>query len=367
MSLMSSTALSKQPTKPARDSNIELLRILTMLGVVILHYNNPTMGGGLANVISRSANHWILLSLEGFFVCAVNLFLLITGYFSCTSTRANPAKAITLVLQVMVFRGIEYGLSLLEDNTFNINGLIGGLLPINYFVMQYVTVYLLSPYINLLLKKLSATGLRQLLIVALLLLSVWPTMVDLLQEYTVRSYPGLSTIALDGSGHGYNLINFILLYIIGGILRLTEVSVKKRYCVLVIAACTAVIAIGYTIIPGTIGSYCNPLVILEAIAIFLLFRQIPLRSRIINFLAKGAFTTFLLHMVFLRQFDVAGAVQKSPLYLIGHILFTSVTIYLLCFVVSLVYDFVFKPVNRLISYLTNKLKLEISIEDRQNP
>ena len=29
-----------------RESNIELLRILAMLGVIILHYNNPSVGGG---------------------------------------------------------------------------------------------------------------------------------------------------------------------------------------------------------------------------------------------------------------------------------------------------------------------------------
>lgn len=28
-----------------RESNIELLRILAMLGVIILHYNNPYIGG----------------------------------------------------------------------------------------------------------------------------------------------------------------------------------------------------------------------------------------------------------------------------------------------------------------------------------
>lgn len=28
-----------------RESNIELLRILAMLGVIILHYNNPNSGG----------------------------------------------------------------------------------------------------------------------------------------------------------------------------------------------------------------------------------------------------------------------------------------------------------------------------------
>lgn len=32
--------------KAERQSNIELLRILTMCGVVILHYNNKTIGGG---------------------------------------------------------------------------------------------------------------------------------------------------------------------------------------------------------------------------------------------------------------------------------------------------------------------------------
>lgn len=31
--------------KAERQSNIELLRILTMCGVVILHYNNKTIGG----------------------------------------------------------------------------------------------------------------------------------------------------------------------------------------------------------------------------------------------------------------------------------------------------------------------------------
>lgn len=31
-----------------RNSNIELLRIMSMIGVIILHYNNPGIGGGSA-------------------------------------------------------------------------------------------------------------------------------------------------------------------------------------------------------------------------------------------------------------------------------------------------------------------------------
>ena len=32
-------------SKKERQSNIELLRVLAIVGVVILHYNNPTIGG----------------------------------------------------------------------------------------------------------------------------------------------------------------------------------------------------------------------------------------------------------------------------------------------------------------------------------
>lgn len=39
--------------KAKRQSNIELLRIMTMCGVIVLHYNNATIGGG-AGVCTRN-------------------------------------------------------------------------------------------------------------------------------------------------------------------------------------------------------------------------------------------------------------------------------------------------------------------------
>lgn len=38
--------------KAKRQSNIELLRIMTMCGVIVLHYNNATIGG--AGVCTRN-------------------------------------------------------------------------------------------------------------------------------------------------------------------------------------------------------------------------------------------------------------------------------------------------------------------------
>ena len=72
-----------------RKSNIELLRIFTMIGVIILHYNNPTIGGGITYATKGSANFYILYFLESLFACAVDLFILISGYFMCTNNKRN--------------------------------------------------------------------------------------------------------------------------------------------------------------------------------------------------------------------------------------------------------------------------------------
>lgn len=50
-----------------RQSNIELLRIFAMLGIVCLHYNNPSIGGGFEYVKYGSINYYSL--------CVLNLCL----------------------------------------------------------------------------------------------------------------------------------------------------------------------------------------------------------------------------------------------------------------------------------------------------
>ena len=62
--------------KRDRESNIELLRILAMIGVILLHYNNPSIGGGLSFVNNGSINYWFLNIVESLFICAVDLFIL---------------------------------------------------------------------------------------------------------------------------------------------------------------------------------------------------------------------------------------------------------------------------------------------------
>lgn len=66
-----------------RNSNFELLRIILMVFVVILHYNNVEMGGALGYTtgINKIVSHFI----EAFSICAVNCFVMISGYFMVDS------------------------------------------------------------------------------------------------------------------------------------------------------------------------------------------------------------------------------------------------------------------------------------------
>lgn len=351
--------------KKVRESNIELLRIFAMLGVVLLHYNNKDMGGGFKYVADGSANQIILLLLEGLFICAVDLFMLITGYFSCTSPRAEPTKAAALLLQVVVFRVLAYGWDILKGAAFSVSGLVYAMLPMNYFVVLYVAVYLVSPYINQMLWKLSKSQMKALLVLALMLFSFWPTLLDAATVHTGKQFAGMNTVGTNGSGQGHTFVNFMVMYLVGAYLRLADIRLKKRYSAAAVVALTVILALAGKYAPFNryAWAYCNPLVIAQAAAVFLLFREISLKSRAVNFLAKGSFTCYLFHTFFLGHYRIAEAVGKSPLYLVGHVIFTAATIYLICFVAYLAYDFLSKPILRLVEKLFQKLGLHIFVDN----
>ena len=82
-----------------RDTNIELLRIIIMIGVVILHVNNAAMGG-LFNIISENKFYFLTTRvIESFCVCAVNVFVIISGYYLTKSNKRNIFKILELIFE----------------------------------------------------------------------------------------------------------------------------------------------------------------------------------------------------------------------------------------------------------------------------
>ena len=161
--------------KKERKSNVELLRIAAILGVIVLHYNGMV---GFGAVADGSVNQWILLFLESLCICAVDLFILISGFFLCRTGERKLIKAVELVVMVMAAGILKYALSLIGPGGFSLKGLISAVIPNNYFITLYVTLYLVSPYLNRITDSLSTRQYRNFLCLLLALFSLIPTGLD---------------------------------------------------------------------------------------------------------------------------------------------------------------------------------------------
>ena len=101
--------------KVRRLSGIELLRIIAMTGVIILHYNNG--GGGFQFVSEGSVQQYLLYFTENLFICAVDLFIMISAYFLCTTNKRKSIKVFELILQVILFNEAFYIASTIRGGT----------------------------------------------------------------------------------------------------------------------------------------------------------------------------------------------------------------------------------------------------------
>lgn len=347
-----------------RQSNIELLRIFAILGVIILHYNNVDVGGGLRYVIEKSTNYYMLYFLESLTICAVDLFMLISGYFLSTSKRRNLWKPIELIAQVVLFNlGITLLRSVISGSMPSVNAVIGCFIPANYFVILYIAVYLISPYINILIERLSSKQLDGFMLLLFGMFSVYPTLVDMFIAISGRDWMGLSTIGMYGSQRGYTIVNFTLMYIIGAYIRNHGIKQNtKTLSSIGMLACIVLLTIWAFFDKGTAWEYCNPIVILVAVFAFNLFMQIEMGCvKIINQLAKGTFSVFLLHSVFLPHIAVDRFVIGNPLVMILHIGISTIGIFLICWVAYCVYSAVTKPVFHKMAQRIHLPDIDVSV------
>lgn len=141
--------------KPGRQANFELLRIIAMFMVVILHWN--TNSGLLLDVGSpvTGAGVWSLVT-ESVCIVAVNVYVLISGYFlsSCTFSFRRVAQVLfqTLFYTVLIPPVLALVGVLSWSEVLNPYHIWNSIFPVQsghyWFVSAYVVLCLLSPFFN---------------------------------------------------------------------------------------------------------------------------------------------------------------------------------------------------------------------------
>ncbi len=358
-----------------RQSNIELLRIFAALGVVLLHYNNSNIGGGFANASGLSANQFVMVFFESISICTVNLFVLISGYFMKSSSKADLLKPVKLLSMYVVFELTAYLIKELPSGEpFSISTFADYFSPSYWFIFVYIALYILAPYINLMWSHLNRKKQKQLLIIFIALFSIYPIALEVITYASKNSIwgmesvssngmmQGISSIGLFGSGAGYTIVNFILMYLIGCYLRDIEEDGKKfkngTLAVLLIINVALIIYWTYLeffVFSGAIDGttswyYDSPFVISEAVLIFLVFKNMKIKkNKVINILASASFPTYLIHINLLEYFNIPMFVQGNTWILILHIIGTTIAIYLISFAIYELYNLITKPIFKAIS------------------
>ena len=231
--------------------------------------------------------------------------------------------------------------------SFSLNGLLVHSFPVNYFVTLFVVLYILSPYINLTINSLSEKGMTRFVLILFLLFSIYPSFIDILEEILGHQIKGISPIGRLGSQNGYNIVNFVMLYCMGAFLNSTwirETIEKKKYLpILTVVFSTASIFVWGQFSHSAVN-YHNPFVILLAVSLVLVFMQIHFSSKVINELAKAAFTAFLLHVHIIHYIHIDYFSKQSSLVFVLFIILSIAAIYLVSWVAWWVYDKLTKPV-----------------------
>lgn len=148
--------------KPHRESNIELFRIIAMLLIVAHHYvtsSGLTLADGPIFSAPLSWRSIFLLLLGAWGKIGINCFMLITGYFMCTS-RLTAKKYAKLLFEVLFYRIAIFGIfCICGKASFSLMDLLMTLLPITEvntsFTSAFLCFYLCIPFCNVLVQNLT--------------------------------------------------------------------------------------------------------------------------------------------------------------------------------------------------------------------
>ncbi|WP_026668043.1 MULTISPECIES: acyltransferase [Butyrivibrio] len=162
---------SQSITKKKRDANIELLRIVAMLMIITLHFNNQSKA--LLELGEPASSVQIFATiLEAIAITGVNVYVLISGYY-LSSSKVKFSKILLLILQVYFYTLLISGAMMFvgaysvkpEDK---LDRALRYLFPISsehyWFVTAYVIMYVLAPVMNAAVNTLKRKQLKTVII-----------------------------------------------------------------------------------------------------------------------------------------------------------------------------------------------------------
>lgn len=318
-----------------RLSNIELLRILAIFGVLLGHSIGFTLGLPSSEEIRGAfLKSFFSVMLTSIYLGGVNIFVLISGWFGIKATKRGLSKFLFQVF--FLLWGIFLVAIAFHQASFSISDIRNafGLTSGYWFVMAYLGLYILSPVLNAFVEGATKKQFQFLLITF----------------YLFQCFYSWTTSYVNYFG-GYSIVLFCGLYLTARYFRIYPINLVKKHallfyiCSILIISCFACFGL------FTLGNalrmlrYDNPLVIFSCLSILVFFSTIHLQRNYINILATGCFAVYIIHFnpyVFpLFKQMILNINQQYSGFFYGIILsLFLLAVYLLCFCIDRIRYFI---------------------------
>lgn len=287
-------------SKPPRQSNFELLRIVAMLLVLVVHVDFFSLGVPTdADITGHPVSSAMRYIVESLALVCVNSYILISGYFGI---KPNIKRVSSFIFMVLFWRvGIivavcmarmAVGMSIPWGGYDLMMYCIPGYQ--DWFVEAYVLLMFFAPLLNSFIEKTPTRSLA--MFVGLYYLFIVGF------DWCVEAYRVI--------GRGYSTYWFFGLYLIGALLRrigcrLTHGRSFYFGCYVLVSIFAGVAAWGLrhwrtgdcaTTIDIRLVSYVSPFVVASTISLFIAFGKMSFTSRFVNRVAASTFAVYLVHM-----------------------------------------------------------------------
>lgn len=320
-----------------RQNNFELLRIILMVMIVMHHLivHSLLLRGLVENQFP--ASNWLHFSsralIDSFLVVAVNVFILISGYFG---VKFKAKNIVILVTSGAAFSLISMGVELFVDRSISSN-----FSPWAYwFLVAYFVLLFSAQYIDKLFVSMNDRQVIGFAAIVFFLLCIY------------GFYYNFAWLGICGGG---SVIHMMGVYCFGRTLqrfedRLTKVS-RKIYLLSYIGCCLGVFALVVSSsylkhfrLAWSFFWFNNPLVVAASISLFMLALKTNI-SFSLRWLSGSVFGVYLLHdNIYIRDSILSEFASLSVLnWRFGEFVavpVAAVVISLICFPVSYIVNYV---------------------------
>ncbi len=332
----------KRGVEKIRNSSVELFRIISMLIIIAHHY---VVNSGLLEVINES-NHLeendIFLLLFGWGgKTGINCFILVTGYYMCTS-KITLKKYIKLLSERYFYAIVFFFIFLVTGYmTFSIKDFLKVLIPFfnisDGFVSCFLLFYLLIPFLNKLIRVLNEKEHAILLLILLFIYTILPSFMKATVTFNYVTW-------------------FCVLYFIASFLRLyskkwmentrlwaalTIISLLLSWTNVVLFAYIGKIIKNTEITYFLVSDSNKVLALTTGITAFMLFKNIKLKQhKWINLIASSTFGVLLIHANSdaMRQWLWKDMLQNVTFYNSSYLILHAIISVLVVFVVCTIID-----------------------------